>query len=254
MKMLYLDESGNHDLRPEKINPRYPVFALGGVVVDRLYERIVIAPQMRAFKIQFLGTDQIVLHTVDMHRVQNGFDPLADRDYRLGFYRALNELIASWEFKIIACVIKLHDHIIHHRDHALDPYLHSLDVVVERFCRELNGASDSGFICAEMRNPGLDRDLREAWGKIRQEGTGFASAAEIDEKIVHLTLKDKQPNIAGMQLADLIVTPVGRSVLKLPTKDDEVSRQVVETKFHRGVAGQHRGFGLVVLPDLQAQK
>src|SRR5688500_14838361 len=45
VKLLYLDESGNHDLRPTKINPRYPVFALGGVVVDRAYERTVIAPQ-----------------------------------------------------------------------------------------------------------------------------------------------------------------------------------------------------------------
>jgi hypothetical protein len=252
--MLYLDESGNHDLRPDKINSRYPVFVLGGVVVDRLYERTVIAPQMRDFKMHYLGTDQIVLHTVDMHRVRNGFEPLADREFRLDFYRALNELINSWDFKIIACVIKLHDHIIQYKDHALDPYMHSLDVVVERFCRELDGTADNGFICAEMRNPGLDRDLRKAWGKIRQEGTEFASAAEIDEKIVHLTLKDKKPNIAGMQLADLIVTPIGRDVLNLSTKDDEVSRRIVKTKVRHGAAGQHRGYGLVVLPDFQAKK
>lgn len=249
MKMLYMDESGNHDLRPERINPRYPVFALGGVVVDRLYERTVIAPQMRDFKMHYLGNDEIVLHTVDMHRVQNGFEPLADREFRLDFYRALNELIDSWDFGIIACAIKLHDHIAQSEERALDPYMYSLDVVVECFCKELDGTPDSGFICAEMRNPGLDRDLRDAWVKIRREGTGLASAAEIDEKIVHLTLKDKKPNIAGMQLADLIVTPVGRSVLGLPMKDDEVSRQVVESKFRRGVAGQHRGYGLVVLPD-----
>jgi hypothetical protein len=51
-----------------------------------------------------------------------------------------------------------------------------------------------------------------------------------------------------MQLADLIVTPVGRGVLKLPTKDDEVSRRVIKKKFRRGLLGQHRGYGLVVLP------
>lgn len=249
MKVMYLDESGNHDLRPAKINPRYPVFALGGVVVDRAYERTVIGPQLRDFKVQYLGDEEIILHTKDMHRLGKGFEVLADRDYRLTFYKALNELIDSWDFKIIACAIKLIDHIAQHGQNALDPYMYSLDVVVERFCKELNNTTDSGFICAEMRNPGLDRDLRTAWEKIRREGTAFAPAAEIDEKIVHLTLKDKKPNIAGMQLADLIATPVGRGVLKLPTKDDEVSRVVVKRKFRRGWLNQHRGYGLVVLPS-----
>ena len=35
MKVFYLDESGNHDLNPKKIDPHYPIFALGGVIVDR---------------------------------------------------------------------------------------------------------------------------------------------------------------------------------------------------------------------------
>jgi hypothetical protein len=65
---------------------------------------------------------------------------------------------------------------------------------------------------------------------------------------VHLTLKDKKPNIAGMQLADLVVTPVGRGVLRLPTKADEVKRLIVKNKFRR-VRGKHRGYGLVVLPS-----
>jgi hypothetical protein len=75
MKIMFLDESGNHDLRLAKINPRYPVFVLGGVIVDRAYARTVIEPQMRNFKIQYLGDDEIILHTTDMHRLQNGFEP-----------------------------------------------------------------------------------------------------------------------------------------------------------------------------------
>jgi len=249
---MYLDESGNHDLRPEKINPRYPVFVLAGVVVDRAYARTALEPQLRDFKHQFLGDDDIILHTTDMHRLQSGFEQLAERAFRLSFYKALNSLIDSWDFKIIACAIKLDEHIAQYGRNALDPYMYSLDVVVERFCKEL-GAPDEGFICAEMRNPGLDRDLKSAWDNIRREGTNFASAAEIDEKIVHLTLKDKKPNIAGMQLADLVATPIGRGVLRLPTKPDEVSRLVVKKKFRR-VGGQHRGYGIVELPDFSSKE
>lgn len=67
--MLYLDESGNHDLRRAKTNPNYPVFALAGIVIDRAYERSIMAPQMRDFKLQYLGDEEIVLHTTNMHRL-----------------------------------------------------------------------------------------------------------------------------------------------------------------------------------------
>jgi hypothetical protein len=152
------------------------------------------------------------------------------------------------DFKIIACAIKLNDHIARYGDNALDPYMYSLNVLVERFCDELGNSTDEGFICAEMRNPGLDRQLRAAWDNLCWDGTTQATAAEIDEKIVHFTLKDKKPNIAGMQLADLIATPIGRGVLRLTTKPDEVSREVVKKKFRR-VRGQHRGFGIIELPS-----
>lgn len=46
--MLFLDESGNHSL--EVIDSEYPVFVLGGIIVDRAYYRAVIAPRLHAFK------------------------------------------------------------------------------------------------------------------------------------------------------------------------------------------------------------
>lgn len=61
MRMMFLDESGNHNLK--KINPHYPVFVLGGVIVDRAYARTVIEPQMKEFKLRVFGQDEIVLHT-----------------------------------------------------------------------------------------------------------------------------------------------------------------------------------------------
>jgi hypothetical protein len=42
MRHLYLDESGDHSLTV--IDPQYPVFVLGGVIVDPQYERSVVAP------------------------------------------------------------------------------------------------------------------------------------------------------------------------------------------------------------------
>jgi hypothetical protein len=72
-------------------------------------------------------------------------------------------------------------------------------------------------------------------------------SSEIDEKIVHLMLKNKQPNVAGMQLADLVATAVGRSVIAKPAHGNEVSRDVVMRKIRR-VSGVYEGHGLVVRP------
>jgi hypothetical protein len=70
-------------------------------------------------------------------------------------------------------------------------------------------------------------------------------ASQIDKRIQSLVLRDKKADIAGLQLADLIVTPIGRNVLGKPTKEDF---QIVESKMRRSPNGRIDGYGLIVLP------
>jgi hypothetical protein len=51
---------------------------------------------------------------------------------------------------------------------------------------------------------------------------------------------------AGLQLADLVVSPIGRHVLGKPDKEDW---KIVQEKFRRSPAGKIEGYGLVVLPQ-----
>ena len=53
------------------------------------------------------------------------------------------------DYTVIACVIKKPQHVARHKDDALDPYVYSLGILVERFCKELGDDLDNGFICAE---------------------------------------------------------------------------------------------------------
>ncbi len=55
-----------HNLR--RINPVYPVFVLGGVIVERAYARRVIAPAFADFKLRHFGRTDVILHTVEMGR------------------------------------------------------------------------------------------------------------------------------------------------------------------------------------------
>ena len=57
MRVTFLDESGDHQLK--RINTGYPLFALGGVIIDRAYVRDVVEPQMSAFKRQYFGHENM---------------------------------------------------------------------------------------------------------------------------------------------------------------------------------------------------
>jgi hypothetical protein len=245
--MMYLDESGDHNLK--SINPVYPVFVLGGVIVERAYVRDVIEPRMRQFKREHFERDDVILHTVDMGKGRGDYAFLANPTRRAAFYADLNAMLRELDYKVAACVIKKPDHMRKYGLNAADPYMYSLDILVERFCKELGDELDAGFICAEKRNPGLDRDLMRAWQTliISGTGTGYVNSSEIDKKIIALDLKDKTPNLAGMQLADLVITPIGRHVAGRPVKAEEVQWTVVEGKLRRHEKSYH-GSGLVVRP------
>lgn len=243
LKVMFLDESGNHAL--DKIEPDYPVFVLGGVIVDRAYARDIITPRINQLKVDFFGREDLILHTADIIRAKNGFEALKDTGLRDKFYKALNMMMRDMDYKVVACVIKKDAHVTQYGANAADPYMYSLEVLVERFCREIGDVEDGGIIYSEKRNPQLDRQLDLAWRKLQTTGTAVATAQMIGDRIVDLNLRDKHLNIAGLQLADLVVSPIGRAVMGKPTRQDW---EIVESKFRRHGTCYH-GFGLVVLPE-----
>ncbi len=246
MKVTYLDESGDHNLK--KINPNYPIFVLGGVIADRAYVRNVIEPRMRQFKQQYFGRDDVILHTVDMGRGGGDYAFLDAPAVRTRFYADLNQMLEELDYKVVACVIRKDAHVAKYGAHAADPYMYSLEILIERFCWELGEMLDGGFICAEKRNPHLDRELLHAWEELRTTwGTDYATSKRIEERIVGLDLRDKKPNLAATQLADLVITPIGRLAASRPPKADRVQWAVVKRKLRRH-NGKIKGAGLVVRP------
>jgi hypothetical protein len=170
VKVLFLDESGDHNL--SMIDPQYPLFVLGGVIVDQEYAEGELTNQLNAFKRGLFARTDIVLHTAEITRNRGIFEHLKDASFRSRFYDALNDL---------------------------------------------------------MRRP---QDSRNAI---------YPGA----RRTVGLNLRTKHDNVAGLQLADLVVSPIGRHVLGKPDKEDW---RIVEAKFRRSPDGRMEGFGLVVLP------
>lgn len=170
---------------------------------------------------------------------------MIEAEFRERFYAELNGLMQSLDYKVVACAIKKDKHFAQYRSAALDPYMFSLDVLVERFYMELGSERGGGVIVAEKRNPSLDRELESAWADLQVQGTDYVLASNVRQRIRGLHLRDKKDNIPGLQLADLVVSPIGRFVLGKRTHKDF---EIVQSKFRRNPAGSYLGWGLVVLP------
>lgn len=236
MQTLYLDESGDHDLI--NIDPLYPVFVLGGVILqDRHVE--FVERRMREFKLEFLGAESTILHTADITRNRKGFEGLKDSEFRSRFLDSLNALMAELPYTVVACAIRKREHALAYGWRAMDPYHYSLHVLVERFCYE-----GGGRIVAESRNPRLDEALAKAFTRLTATGTDYIEPGVLNARIRGLECHLKAENIAGMQLADLVVTPIGRYLLGKPVREDYA---IVRSKF-RGAPEHIEGRGLVVLP------
>jgi len=243
VKVLFLDESGDHNLAV--VDPEYPVFVLGGVIMEQQYAEGRLEEALRDFKRRLFGREDIILHTADITRNRNGFERMKEGAFRETFYRELNDMLRGLDFKAVACVIRKNDHLARYGVAALDPYMLSLDVLVERFCMDIGDRESGGVIVAERRDPTLDRELDIAWLNLKVQGTRYVRANDIEKRVAGLNLRAKGANIAGLQLADLMVTPIGRKVLGKAVKEDY---RVVEGKFRRSPSGRIDGYGLVVLP------
>lgn len=243
MKKMFLDESGSHNLTV--IDPQYPIFVLGGVIVNADYAAGPLEARLREFRRQVFGDENLVLHTADLVRNRNGFERMAGREFREECLAKLNGLMAELDYMVVACAIKKDGHLARYGVSALDPYMLSLELLVERFALEIGDREGGGEIIAECRSAELDRQLVLAWENLKVYGTRYLRAAEIKRRIVSLTTRPKQDNVAGLQLADLVVSPIGRYVLGKPVREDF---RIVERKLRCDTRGNYWGRGLMVLP------
>ena len=84
-----------------------------------------------------------------------------------------------------------------------------------------------------------DTKLELSYLRTKVTGTEYYRGAEIAEKVKTFELLDKRQNISGLQLADLIVTPIGRNVMGKVAKPEgnevpffSVKKKIAEGHFY----------------------
>lgn len=242
MKVLFLDESGDHNL--SVINSEYPIFVLAGTVFDLDYYKEAKIKIEKA-KQELFSKEKIILHTADIYRNRNGFEKLKDRNFREKFYSKINKLVDSLNFKIIATAILKKKLLDRYGLSAIDPYLLSLEFIVERFIFSLDNDNQKGIIVAEARGQQLDNQLELAWLNLKIKGTKYIEPSRIVSRIKDFKIIPKSKAIGGLEIADLVASPIGRVLIKKKTKEDF---KIIKNKFRRNKSGHILGHGLVVFP------
>ena len=243
MKILYIDESGDHSL--VKIDRNYPVFVLAGTEFDAESGIDELESKTHRVKNELFGNTDIILHTSDIVGRENGFEALEDSEFRVKFYQSINRFICDLEFTAICCVIDKYRHKAKYGDQAYDPYSFSLEVLVERFCFDLNSANTTGYMIAESRGDHFDSQMMDAWHEIQKNGTGYLAPGRINGTVADLKFRPKSDNISGLQISDLVANPAGRIALRKRERND---MRIVRNKFRRSPTGVVDGWGLILLP------
>jgi len=241
MKVMFLDESGDHSL--EKIDGTYPVFVLAGCIFDFTYYTTKVEPAVQALKQKHFSKDTVILRSYDIRKQKNEFAPLVDKRKREAFYVDLNALLSTMQFTIIAATINKTAFKQQYADPD-NPYHLCFRFILERSIMYLGRQKEQMMLRIESRETHNDRKLAQEYELFRAGNEKF-SKTEIQAKLSDLSFNQKSQNIAGMQIADLVAYPIGKWVMD--SKRENSAYEILKAKIH-SKDGKFLGYGLKTFP------
>lgn len=214
---LYIDESGNSDLKNSD-NPNHRFLSLTGVIVSLPYVAEKMHPEMEDLKWRHFGLhpdEPVSLHRSDLVNCRPPFQALRDSSVRCRFNQDLLACLRDWEYRVITVYLDKKTHVERYGDWAYDPYHYCLKVLMERFNFWLNARNSIGDVMIEARGRKEDRRLESEFRALWEEGTDRVDPGQFQRSLTsrELKVKHKTANITGLQLADLLVQPSRSEIL-----------------------------------------
>ena len=210
--MLYLDECGDQNL--SSFDPQFPIFTLCGIVVSEAQNR-VLNEKINALKLEIWNNTNIILHSRDIRKCQNGFEVLFDLEIKKRFLESVNAILGDDLYVIISCAILKEPYI---RQYGRLTYVYglSLSYIMERVVFYLDSIREEDIeLCTiiERRGKKEDMSLLSYYNQLLDKGTYWVSNARIRKYFKRFDMRWKSENIVGLQVADLIAYPITRHVL-----------------------------------------
>src|SRR3990167_9897003 len=103
MKVMFLDESGDHSLI--KIDNQFPVFCLAGCIFDENEYQQNSRAKIDAFKIRYFNNTETILHSREIRKCEHPFNILLNPVTKKSFYADLDHLMLSLPYTVLASAI-----------------------------------------------------------------------------------------------------------------------------------------------------
>ncbi len=255
---LYIDESGTHKYsKSDDIKERY--LCLMGIMISAESNQNFISPRWEELRTIFTqDTDfPAVFHYVDVVSGNDGFGKLKEKETQEIFNAKYLEMLRDGEYVICCVVLDKKAHIEKYGTSAMHPYHYCLNVLLERYVKFLCTKDASGDVLAEARGKKEDELLRSEFSRFYEHGTSFLVKEVVQRKLSSskLKLKTKEARISGLELADMLATPMKYLVLQqyglIPSLSDNFTRTVLKTvvsKIRKNpYTGVVKGFGIKLI-------
>lgn len=224
--LLFLDESGTHDMR--RVDPNWPVFVLVGLLVGEKYYQQVLVRRVRQLKLSHGLPTETVLHSRDIRRCEGPFAFLTQSDeVKQAFYEDINRLVSELRIRLYSVVIDKRRLQSRFRV-PVNPYDVSLSQLLSLVCGPPGIPTvwrpNVVRIMAESRGRREDKQLQHEYQGFRRSGLGSYGAPAVQDRLpvtvqrvfpqrVDFVVKSRV--VAGLELADLAAYPIGRAVVNV---------------------------------------
>ncbi|MSQ29588.1 MAG: DUF3800 domain-containing protein [Dehalococcoidia bacterium] len=181
------------------------------VVVKSHYDT-TIAPALEALKRKHFASDPdnpVILHRSDIVQRRRWFGVLREPARAQAWDDDLLAFIQELHAQLFTIVIDKWAHKQAYPVSTFDPYEYALAVLLNRIRGFLNIQRAQADTTADGRGKREDADLQRAYRNLRKVGGGaYDSAAEYQHVFPgdDLLIRQKDSNVAGLQVADLLVT------------------------------------------------
>jgi hypothetical protein len=239
--LIFADESGDHSLA--NVSPDYPVFVLSFCVFRKVDYIETVCPLIQRFKLRWWSHDAVVLQGSKMRRHERPFVFLKSIEKRERFMTDLTDTLSRCPFVLISGVIhkmRLQQQYVQPEN----PYSLALKYCLERtyeFLRDCGQQDLETTFLFESRGKREDAELELAFRRLCDGASCWGRMPALSVEFV-----DKRANLAGLQIADLVSTPIGRYVIRPESRNRAF--EMIQQKFRCLPDAGVLGWGMKVFP------
>lgn len=236
---LFLDES--------KPNTNFQNFTLGGVAIEKEKYELEIKPDVNKIKQECFGSDQVILHEIDIRKKEGDFTGIT-RQQQHDFFDKLDCLfMGNDSMSVLAVSINLNDlDKLYKIDDRNDIYYIALQLLMENFAQFLSSHDGVGNIYLETTDVANNVKLQNLFHLLKANGTLFVKKEMLQARLYTINFAIKSENNIGLQLADFIPNPLARQALGKPQKPFSIFNGISK-RFYDGEIGMSERFGFKII-------